>query len=129
MQYRLHDSSLLPGQVLRLDLQWQTSEPIPERYKVFLHLVSQEGELLAQRDSEPVSGFRPTTTWQPGETISDRYGLWLPANLREGDYQIRLGLYHSETDERLSVCCPASDSILLAHVRAEGNEAHALPGP
>ena len=129
MRYRLHDSSLLPGQVLRLDLQWQTSEPIPERYKAFLHLLSQEGELVSQRDSEPVNGFRPTTTWQPGESITDRYGLWLPANLREGDYQIRLGLYHSETGERLPVCCPASDSILLAHVRAEGNEAHVLPGP
>ena len=123
--YRFLDHTLPLGQILRLEMQWQATKPISERYKVFVHLLSEGGQVVAQRDSEPVAGTCPTTEWQPGQLVADRYGLWLAAGpsgqaLPPGDYQIVVGLYHPETGERLS------DAIPIARVRVEGETAFVL---
>ena len=123
---RILDEAVPLGQILRLELVWQTAEAVPERYKVFVHLLNSDGQVVAQRDSEPVAGTRPTTTWQPGEPIADRYGLWIPADAPAGDYRLVAGLYHPESGERVPACCPAGDAIPLARVRVEGDTAHIL---
>lgn len=124
--HRFLDSEVPLGQILRLELRWQAEEPPEERYKVFVHLLDGNGQLVAQRDSEPVSGTRPTTGWFPGELISDKHGLWLPTSLPEGDYQLVLGLYHTETGERLQACCPPTDAVPLATLHVEGDTASLL---
>jgi hypothetical protein len=125
--YRFLDRSLPLGQVLRLQLQWQATEPLSARYKVFVHLLNNRGELVAQRDSEPASGMRPTGEWPVGEPVTDRHGLWLPADLPDGEYQILLGLYDPETLERVPVCCPASDSLSIARLQIEEGTALVEP--
>jgi hypothetical protein len=138
----LVEDALQLGQIVRLELLWQAAEPVQERYKVFVHLLGPEGQVVAQRDSEPVGGTRPTMNWQPGEPISDRYGLWLPADLPAGDYRLVAGLYHAETGDRVPVaalpsallgtgrtgpvCCPPADAVPLALVRVEGDGARIL---
>jgi hypothetical protein len=132
--YRFVEEEVPLGQILRLDLRWQAEEAPGERYKTFLHLLDGEGQLVAQRDGEPVDGLRPTTGWQPGEVVEDRQGLWLPdtfsnlggAALAEGDYRLVLGFYQPETGDRLAACCPAGDGVLLATVRVEGDRARIL---
>ncbi len=119
--YRFLDRSLTLGQILRLELQWQAMKPISARYKVFVHLLGEQGQLVAQRDSEPGAGTRPTTEWPVGEPITDRYGLWLPAELPDGEYEILLGLYDPETLERVPACCPPGDNLPLARLRVEGD--------
>ena len=124
--YRILNDSVPLNQILRLELLWQAAEPVPEAYKVFVHVLSPDGQVVAQRDSEPVAGTRPTTTWQPGETVSDLYGLWLPVDLPAGDYQLVAGFYHPETGERVPACCPTGNAIPLARVRVKGDTAHIL---
>jgi hypothetical protein len=127
--YRAPGQEVPLGQILRLELLWQASKPVAERYKVFLHLVDAGGRLVAQRDSEPASGNQPTAEWPAGEPISDKHGLWLPADLPAGDYEIVLGLYHAETGERLLLDPAAgreADAIPLATVRVEGDRATLL---
>lgn len=133
-QVRFPDRTVPPGGIVRLDLVWQADIPIPERYKVFVHLLDENGRLVSQCDSEPMDGIRPTDSWQPGEWISDKYGLllsslWLPSEtgLAPGEYEIAMGVYHSDTGERVPVCCPQGDTIVLAKVHLEGNEAHIRP--
>jgi 4-amino-4-deoxy-L-arabinose transferase-like glycosyltransferase len=121
----LEDSAQL-GQIVRMALEWQAREPVAERYKVFVHLLGPEGQVVAQRDSEPVDGTRPTTTWEPGEAIVDRYGLWLPASLPPGEYRLVAGLYDAETGERSLACCPSTDAVPLALIRVEGDQARIL---
>lgn len=123
------EGELSPGQILRLDLAWQAAEPIPEAYKVFVHLQAAGGRLAAQRDAEPLDGTRPTTGWHPGETIADRAGLWLPADLAPGEYRLLLGLYDAVTGERVPVGSGESDSFPLAVVRVEGDVARILTLP
>jgi 4-amino-4-deoxy-L-arabinose transferase-like glycosyltransferase len=124
--YRILDSSLPLGGILRLDLQWQANEPIPERYKVFIHLLDGQGQVLSQRDSEPVDGTQPTTAWQPGKMVADKYGLWLPADLSPGEYMVVLGFYDAASGERVLACCPSSDAVSLMRVRVEDNNAYPI---
>ena len=133
-QVRFPDRTVPPGGIVRLDLVWQTDAPMQERYKVFIHLVDENGQLISQCDSEPMDGIRPTDGWQPGELISDKYGLLLSplpgsseTGLAPGEYQITMGVYHPDTGERVPSCCPERDQVVLAKVYLEGETVHILP--
>jgi hypothetical protein len=114
--YSLVEREVEPGRMLLLTLFWQAGgmageaggEGSPEgvvveRYTVFAHLLDQDGQLVAQQDSEPVGGSRPTTSWSPGEVIVDRLGILIPPNLNGGEYQLVVGMYQPDTGERLPV--------------------------
>ncbi|RME47073.1 MAG: hypothetical protein D6791_06720, partial [Chloroflexi bacterium] len=108
------------GDVLPLTLRWETTGPLDARYKVFVQLLSPTNQLIAQRDSEPGGGTRLTTTWQPGEVIVDRYGLWVPPGTPPADYRLIAGMYHLETGQRLPVARdgqPAGDFIDLGTIQ------------
>jgi hypothetical protein len=89
------------GAVLPIELHWQTQAALGEDYHVFIHLVDQDGQLVAQADGQPALWTRPTTTWAVGETIIDRHGLWLPTPTAPGQYQLRVGLYRPSDGRRL----------------------------
>jgi hypothetical protein len=91
------------GVALPLELRWQTPDKLTENYHVFVHLVDETGQRLAQSDGQPALWTRPTTTWAAGETIVDRHGLWLPAGLPSGTYQLRVGLYRPADGQPLSL--------------------------
>lgn len=92
-----------PGDVVPLSLFWQRRETVDRAYNVFVHLVDGNGQLVAQNDSMPVGGARPTDRWGDGEIIVDRRGLSLPVDLDPGDYGLWAGMYLGETGERLAV--------------------------
>ncbi|MFN2162307.1 MAG: hypothetical protein ACK2UN_09570 [Candidatus Promineifilaceae bacterium] len=90
-------SAIIPGNVfsagdiIPIRLSWSAEVPLDERYKVFLHLVDENGAIVAQQDSEPASS--PTTTWQPGEIFVDNQAVLLPPELAPGEYRLLVGLY------------------------------------
>lgn len=98
--YGLLDTLFRSGEVLPLRLFWQTTDSLSERYKVFVHVLDPQGQVAAQRDSEPAGGSRPTDRWQPGEVITDNHGIALPAGLAPGQYEIVAGLYDPATGAR-----------------------------
>ena len=106
--YDLDRAQVTPGETLELTLHWQTSAPIAQNYKVFTHLIgamnpATSSPVWAQMDSEPVGGSRPTSTWQVGETIDDRYGLLVPLNTPPGEYTLEVGMYDPATLARVPV--------------------------
>ncbi len=102
--FTLSATALSPGDILQITLFWETAVPLDERYKIFLHLVNENGELIAQRDSEPGGGLNLTTNWPPGETMIDNHGILVPANAPKGSYQLLLGLYPlSDPNGRLPI--------------------------
>jgi hypothetical protein len=85
-------------------LEWEALAQIGESFKVGVHLTpSGGGDVLAQYDSQPVGYMMPTTAWQPGQPLVDRFAIALPANLPAGKYEVSLFLYNEATQERLSV--------------------------
>jgi hypothetical protein len=94
--------ALQPGAVLPVDLRWQASQPTADNYHVFVHLLDEQDQRIAQSDGQPALWTRPTSSWQPGEIIEDRHALCLPADLPPGDYQLIVGLYLPQNGQRLA---------------------------
>lgn len=98
--YDLYAEPITGGGRFQVTLHWQAQEKMGRSYKVFVHLLSLDGEVVAQHDSVPADGEIPTTDWAVGEVISDRHlieFLGLPA----GEYRLVVGMYDSTTGERL----------------------------
>lgn len=93
----------LRGQPFRVALYWHATGPIPANYKVFVHLLTADGQLLAQDDSEPVAWTYPTGRWRVGEYILDEHSLALPADGPRGEVWLSVGMYDPATGDRLPV--------------------------
>jgi mannosyltransferase len=106
------------GSILPIDLRWLALKQPSANYKVFVHLLDAGGNIVSQRDSEPVSGFRPTGTWKPGESISDPTGVLIPISTPSGRYTIELGLYRPEDGTRLHLAS-GGDHFLMDTIRVE----------
>jgi hypothetical protein len=84
-------------------LYWRAKTDLSDSYKVFVHLLDQNGQVRAQADAIPVNGARPTTSWLPGEIITDVYTIKLPADLPAGPYRLVAGLYQELDNTRLNL--------------------------
>lgn len=90
------------GGAVALELAWSAAHSLSVSYKVFVHLVDSSGVPLAQHDALPAANTRPTSSWRPGEIITDRHGLFLPTDRPvEGQLHLLVGLYDPDTGARL----------------------------
>ncbi|MGQ9676814.1 MAG: glycosyltransferase family 39 protein [Chloroflexota bacterium] len=101
--WEIGGGELRPGEALPLTLKWVASEPVLERYTVFAHILDKSELICGQRDSEPGGGARVTTSWAPGETIIDRYAIPILLGTPPGEYRVEIGLYNSQTGQRLPI--------------------------
>ncbi len=80
---------------LIVTLYWKAEANIEQNYTAFIHLLNNDGELVAQLDRQP--GGYPTSDWRVGEKVVDRYQVTLPNELPQGEYQIQTGFYYLPT--------------------------------
>ncbi len=92
-----------PGQTVQVTLFWRAAQRPVADYRVSLRLAAPDGKLVWQRDGDPVDGYAPTPTWQPGQTIIDRRGLLLPGGLAPGAYMLSIVVYDPATGQALEV--------------------------
>lgn len=104
------------GAELSVTWLWEALGAPAQSYTVFVHLVGQDGRLLAQHDGVPVWGTRPTTTWQRGELVLDRHALTVPALSGPETGALIVGLYASETVERAPLA-DGGDALVVLPVR------------
>lgn len=101
---RLQGYDLIPdpgGPILRLF--WEVKCPPQLALTTFIHLVDDQGNMVAQFDAPPLQGLLPTSQWPAGALLIDRHKLVLPEVLSSGQYQLRVGLYDPSTGARLPV--------------------------
>ncbi|MCI0476469.1 MAG: glycosyltransferase family 39 protein [Anaerolineales bacterium] len=98
-----HEKTTRPGATLRVTLYWQAITRPARAATVFVHLYDADGKLWSQQDNAPVNGTYPTTDWQTDVVIVDEYALTIPADAPSGEYFAQVGMYDSQTRERLSV--------------------------
>jgi hypothetical protein len=113
--YYLDPVTLRPGQEAHLTLYWRCLERMERDYKVFTHLLLEDGNTLEQQDGQPRDGRHPTSSWRTGEIIVDRYRLRVPMNAQPGNYPLTTGMYYPPTGRRLAI--QAEDGS----TRAEGH--------
>jgi len=65
-----------------------------QNYAVFVHLLSEVGTMVAQRDTYPGLGSYPTTVWEPGIAFADTYRVHVPETAYAPDVgYIQVGMY------------------------------------
>ncbi len=119
--YQLDAEQLRAGDVETLTLYWTTKQTLAARYKIFVHLLDDASRVVAQRDGEPVADLRLTTTWRPGETIADNYGVVIEPETPPGEYRVEIGMYRADTGARLPIVGndgqAMGDSLILDRVK------------
>lgn len=90
-----------PGKTITIDVQWQVVAPPQEDWTTLIHLAEPGQPPLAVGDNQPLNGDYPTYVWAAGENFADQYQLTIPDDLANGRYPLWLGMYNSDTIERL----------------------------
>ena len=83
---------------LNLTLWWQARAETDQAYTIFVHLLDENEQFMAQADAMPDAGRSPTPIWQPGDVIRDEHQLSAPASFKGS---LLIGAYLLETLERL----------------------------
>ncbi len=94
-----------PGGGFRITYRWQ-AVPLDKNYKVFVHFVDKNEQIVFQDDHEPPV---PTSKWEslvkythtiPLEKweVDDEHTVYV--GLPEGDYSIQAGLYNKENNQK-----------------------------
>jgi mannosyltransferase len=121
--YALAPSDVAAGDVLQVTLFWEALDVPGGRYKVFLHLVDRDGQIVSQHDGEPGDGMNLTSDWRPDRGVfADRYGLVVPASAHGGNYRLLVGMYDVSGAPRLPITVdgrPAGDALMLAAVQIQ----------
>ncbi|MFW6116548.1 MAG: hypothetical protein ACOC6F_02370 [bacterium] len=110
---------------LEVVLYWKATGDVSRDYTVFVHLLSLEGDLVAQHDSPP---RLPTKLWAPGTPVVDAHLLSLPPNSSRVNYEVRVGMYHWPDLERLPVITSndldaENDALFLRNISVEQSQA------
>lgn len=105
--YDLQPEQLAAGQMLYLQLYWQTLQAPEQDWTVFTHLLSVQPDgavtQVAGNDSRPGRASLPTTQWQAGWRVLDEVQILLPDDLAAGEYRIDAGMYQLANDEFLQL--------------------------
>jgi hypothetical protein len=119
--YTLNRQVVETGQSLMLTLYWQSQNTPSNDYKVFVHLVGDDKERrIAQHDSEPQAGAAPTSSWQPGQVVIDEHPLTIGPDAPPGAYRLVVGLYKSDTGQRLRLLRENGISVQANSVTLSG---------
>ncbi len=104
---RLTGFTVAPGQLgteLEVTFSWQVQAPSDRYLHVFLHLVDQHNQRVAQHDA---LGY-PSLEWRAGDRFLTFHTIPLPTDLPPGEYRLITGLYDLFTGERLTTTGPGA---------------------
>ncbi|HQE92092.1 MAG TPA: glycosyltransferase family 39 protein [Anaerolineae bacterium] len=86
------EPELRGGEPFTVTLYWRAGETGDAPYSVFVHVTPPDAvaPIVAQHDSWPALGAKPTYTWVGGEIVADPHPL---PGIAAGEYCLRVGLY------------------------------------
>jgi len=101
--YDLKTDRIAAGDTLHLTLYWRALAGMETSYKVFTHLLGEDGRVWGQKDDFPGQGILLTTGWAEDEVIVDEYEITVDPEARTGDYQLEIGMYDPDSGARLPI--------------------------
>jgi len=121
--YNLDTSAIGASGALTITLVWQALAQSDRDYMIFVHMMNDAGERVAQVDVPlGTERWRPRL-WQPGRYISMVQHFPLPPDLPAGTYRLAIGVYDPQTFSRLPLRTDGEraddagqDALLLTHV-------------
>jgi len=97
--YQVEQPARQPGQTLNITTYWQVIDQPPPFMTTFVHLLDSTGQIAAQTDRQSVLA----DTLQPGDVFMQLHSIELPAELPRESLRLSIGLYSSETGQRLPI--------------------------
>jgi 4-amino-4-deoxy-L-arabinose transferase-like glycosyltransferase len=94
--YDLASPEAQPGGTLQVALYWQALYDVSNDYVLSLELRDSAGRTQLRRTERPVDGGYPTTEWEKGEILRDWHDLPVPADMPQGEYELRLSVMEHE---------------------------------
>jgi hypothetical protein len=115
--FALTDQQVVAGEVLSVNLYWESVVETDTAYRAFVHLG--ENPVWGQHDDDPACRL-PTTVWRSGQTTVGQFRVMPSLETPPGNYPLVVGLYDPITSERLYILDaygqPAGDSLILTTV-------------
>jgi 4-amino-4-deoxy-L-arabinose transferase-like glycosyltransferase len=97
--YHVEPSPAKASRPLIVTTYWKATGALPRFLTVFVHLLDQNGQIVAQDDRQSVLA----DTLQPGDEFMQFLPIDVPPHLPAGRYRLALGLYTSDTGQRLPI--------------------------
>lgn len=101
--WELEGTRVRAGGTLTVTLSWEAIQQVSSQHVVFVHLLSNRGDLVAQHDNAPVGSMVPRESWPAGATLKYPVSIELPADLEPGTYRVVTGVYRFPSVERLPI--------------------------
>ena len=101
------------GETISLAFAWQATQNMTEDYRVFLHVIDENGEIATQGDNRPMPNLF-TYNWMIGYPLMSELPLEMPT--QAGTYEIYAGVYNDSG--RLPVDAP-DNRVLLGTIVVE----------
>jgi hypothetical protein len=101
--FEIAQSTIKRGDALALILYWRALRKPEHDYKVFVHLVDSQGKQVAGIDNEPQQGNLHTSGLRANFFVPDGYIIPIMQDIPAGEYKIDVGLYRTDTQERLPI--------------------------
>ncbi len=101
------------GESLPVTLIWRSLGETRINYRSFVQLLDANGKMVVGSDVIPGDWRRPTTGWISDEYIVDPHALTIPPDVPSGKYQVLVGLYNSDTKQRLRTGT-GDDAVVLS---------------
>ena len=101
------------GETIQISFHWEAINNMRDDYRLFLHVVNESGEIVAQGDNRPVPDLF-SYNWMAGYPLYSELPLTMPST--PGTYGIYGGLYNDSG--RLSVDAP-DNRVLLGTIIVE----------
>ncbi|HEX6287599.1 MAG TPA: glycosyltransferase family 39 protein [Herpetosiphonaceae bacterium] len=90
------------GDTITVTLTWHALEQMERPRTVFLHVVDDREQIVAERNAQPLDGLFPINGWVRGDWIRDPKAIVL-AGVVPGTYRLEIGIWDETTGERLGV--------------------------
>ena len=97
-----------------LNLDWFIGSPIDPDVTVFVHVLNEAGQVVAQADGDLVGGYVPIGLWQPNDRVHERRIL-STGGLASEKYTVAVGLYDRASQQRVTptqALAPVTDDAL-----------------
>jgi hypothetical protein len=88
------------GSPVDLTYRFKVAETPSSPYRVFVHVLDADEELMWTDDHEP---SKPTTDWKPGETVEYTRTMFVPMYPYVGGAKVIVGLYDRTSNQRLKL--------------------------
>lgn len=89
------------GSTVDVALVWRATGEPARGYTAFVHLLGEDGHLIAQHDGPPSGGAWPSSWWEAGQVVIDDHAIPLPPGGMPAGSRWEIGLYDPETGHRL----------------------------